>query len=522
MFKVKFRRVMSVLLAAAAIMTALPVQAQENHYSDSVNEHMILPLEEVPGYQPLTEEVLGSNVALNAPVTKENVVALLEEYDPEGAYIIKDSINHGEDITVWWYDGESILDSLETAVHEEMHRYTWNHGTWGWDYTIDGFYLGNGQTVNVRQTKVYPSVEMAQTIPQELRTFRYDTYVGNPDPYMASSQDGAYGLLNEFTAYYWGAHNAERMYQYLIDNNASSEDWNLHFNLYGNGWVAYAEFKYYIIKYLDYAKTYYPDVYEGIIGNSEFVTVYNTIENLYAKQNQITIARMKEVGNSMGMEYLYEFYIGDYNILTKELEKPEYQAVIKDLGGTSASKTYTDVEAEKWYYDAVKYVSDHGIMTGVNDNEFQPNAPLTRGMFATMLYRMSGQPTVTFTNNYSDVYPGNWYSNAVIWASNQGIVSGYGNGRFGTSDYITREQIAKMLYEYGETKGYNVNQRADFDNFADASSVSGWAGDYMSWAVGSSMIGGKNIDGKLCLEPKGNATRAESATMLMRFMEKYN
>lgn len=174
-----------------------------------------------------------------------------------------------------------------------------------------------------------------------------------------------------------------------------------------------------------------------------------------------------------------------------------------------------------WKYEAVKYVSENGIMNGVGDGtRFDPDAPLTRSMFATMLYRMAGEPSVAYMGKYPDVPAGKWYSNAVIWASKQGIVNGYADGRFGTNDSITREQIAKMLNEYGKMQGYDVSQSADFTNFADAGAVSKWANGYMQWAVGSGMISGKEINGKKYLDPKGNATRAESATMLMRFLEK--
>ena len=189
----------------------------------------------------------------------------------------------------------------------------------------------------------------------------------------------------------------------------------------------------------------------------------------------------------------------------------------------SPNWTFNDVPQKtgNWKYEAVKYVTEKGIMNGTAPNEFKPDDSLTRAMFATMLYRMAGQPAVTFTNKFPDVPAGTWYSNAVIWASEKGIVGGYGDGRFGTNDFITREQIAKMLMQFGKVQGYDVSQSADFSTFADASSVSGWATSYMKWAVGSGMIGGKTINGKLCIAPKGNATRAESATMLMRFMEKY-
>ena len=194
------------------------------------------------------------------------------------------------------------------------------------------------------------------------------------------------------------------------------------------------------------------------------------------------------------------------------------------VGFNSSDWPFTDVVEKpgNWKYEAVNFVYESGIMKGVGDGTcFDPDAPLTREMFATILYRMEGQPAVTYTGKFPDVPGGKWYSNAIIWASEQGIVGGYSDGTFGTGDYITREQIAKMLMEYGKKQGYDVSESADFNSFEDAGKVSGWANDYMKWAVGSGMIGGSQKDGKNYLNPKGNATRAESATMLKRFMEKY-
>ena len=132
------------------------------------------------------------------------------------------------------------------------------------------------------------------------------------------------------------------------------------------------------------------------------------------------------------------------------------------------------------------------------------------------------QPAVQFENKFEDVPDGKYYSPAVIWAYKQGIVQGIEGGlRYGTDGYITREQIAKMLMEYARVKNYNISERADLNVFPDVEDVSGWAGTYMEWAVGCGMIGGKNINGIYYLDPGGNATRAESAAMLMRFMKKY-
>lgn len=114
-------------------------------------------------------------------------------------------------------------------------------------------------------------------------------------------------------------------------------------------------------------------------------------------------------------------------------------------------------------------------MTGVETNVFQPDAPLTRGMFASVIYRLAGSPDVTYKNIFSDVPVGKWYSNVIIWAYENGIVAGLGNDRYGTNENITREQLARMLMEYAKVQGYNISERADFGKFADASQVSRWA-----------------------------------------------
>lgn len=187
--------------------------------------------------------------------------------------------------------------------------------------------------------------------------------------------------------------------------------------------------------------------------------------------------------------------------------------------------TFSDVKYEpgSWRYDSVKYVCDRGIMNGIGGTDkFEPDGNLTRGMFATVLYRMAGGPAVEFENKFLDVEAGKYYSNAVIWANKKGIVDGLDGGtRFGVEEFITREQIAKMLKEYARVCSYNTSEKADLSEFPDVSDVSGWAMGYMQWAVGCGMIGGKNIDGTYYLDPKGNATRVECAAMLMRFMKKY-
>ena len=186
---------------------------------------------------------------------------------------------------------------------------------------------------------------------------------------------------------------------------------------------------------------------------------------------------------------------------------------------------FTDVAQDgQWKHQSVKYVWDNSIMNGISGTTlFAPDDSLTRAMFATVLYRMAGRPTVEFTTKFSDVKAGQWYSDAIIWANQQGIVAGRGDGSYGIDQYITREQIAKMLYEYARVRGYDITARKELSFFTDEKEVSSWAVGYMQWATAVEMITGKpNTDETYRMDPKGQATRAECAAMLMRFENRYD
>ncbi|MCI6553496.1 MAG: S-layer homology domain-containing protein [Lachnospiraceae bacterium] len=197
-----------------------------------------------------------------------------------------------------------------------------------------------------------------------------------------------------------------------------------------------------------------------------------------------------------------------------------------DGSGTQEKKwIFTDVSVVpgNWKYEGVRYVYNQGLMGAVGaSNQFQPDNQLTRAMFATVLYRMAGEPETAYSSKFSDVAAGKWYSSAILWANSKGIVQGYSDGSYGINDNITREQIAKMLCLYGEAQKYDVSARASLDSFTDRTKVSDWAAGYMQWAVHTGMISGKpNGDSTFRLDPKGQATRAECAKMLRMFNEKY-
>lgn len=182
---------------------------------------------------------------------------------------------------------------------------------------------------------------------------------------------------------------------------------------------------------------------------------------------------------------------------------------------TPSKTTFNDVSANDWFASAVDYVTGKGMMNGTADNTFSPKAHTTRGMVVTVLYRLENQPS-TSAASFTDVASGAYYANAVAWANANGIVSGYGSGKFGPNDKVTREQLAAILYRYAQYKKYDVSGAKSLDGYTDAQSVSSYAVPALQWANAAGIVTGKSGSK---LDPKGNATRAEVAAMLMRFCE---
>lgn len=184
---------------------------------------------------------------------------------------------------------------------------------------------------------------------------------------------------------------------------------------------------------------------------------------------------------------------------------------------TPSETKFNDVSANDWFASAVDYVTGKGMMNGTADNTFSPKANTTRGMIVTVLYRLENQPS-TSAASFTDVASGAYYANAVAWANANGIVSGYGSGKFGPNDKVTREQLAAILYRYAQYKKYDVSVGEDTNilSYNDAQSISSYAIPAIQWACGAGVVTGKSGSK---LDPKGNATRAEVAAMLMRFCE---
>ncbi len=189
-----------------------------------------------------------------------------------------------------------------------------------------------------------------------------------------------------------------------------------------------------------------------------------------------------------------------------------------DENPNTGANPFTDVSEKDWFYGDVMFVYENGLMLGTSKTLFSPHGTATRGMMATILWRMEGSPAPKGKNSFTDVEAGKWYADAITWTAENGIFAGYGKDKFGPDDPITREQLAAIFYRYADYKGYDLTVKGNLDKFKDSDKITDYAKTAMGWAVGSGLVKGKS--GNL-LDPQGTATRAEIAAMLHRFIEKY-
>ena len=180
------------------------------------------------------------------------------------------------------------------------------------------------------------------------------------------------------------------------------------------------------------------------------------------------------------------------------------------------AEPFIDVAEGDWFYDAVVYAYQNELMDGVGGNRFAPNSETTRAQLVTILYRLEGEPAVSGDLPFTDVESGTWYTDAILWAAQNNIVNGVNDTEFAPGDDLTRQQLVTIFYRYAESKGYDVSASADLSGYPDAGQVQDYAQPAMAWAVAENIIQGME-DGTL--KPAGNASRAQIATILMRFCE---
>jgi hypothetical protein len=209
---------------------------------------------------------------------------------------------------------------------------------------------------------------------------------------------------------------------------------------------------------------------------------------------------------------------GTETVIKKSLVSDGTANVLLDGGATikfaDTSKTFDDV-GETWYTDAVDFATSHELFNGVSDGSFEPEGDMTRAMLVTVLHRLEDEPTTALSGSFDDVSTGRWYSEAVEWASENELIDGYGEGKFGVNDSVTRQQLATILYRYAGLQGLDLTASGDLSGFTDGGETASWASDAMQWAVGAGILGG-NGDGTL--DPTGTASRAEVAIMFRRLV----
>ncbi|WP_420850850.1 S-layer homology domain-containing protein [Paenibacillus aceris] len=227
----------------------------------------------------------------------------------------------------------------------------------------------------------------------------------------------------------------------------------------------------------------------------------------------------KEVKITENAKGTYSFImpVGGAKVEPTFIKEKEVKDVDNEIPGTSDSiNKFIDVKEDDWFYKGIKFMSEKGLMIGTSENSFSPNQNTSRAVIVTILYRLEGNPSA-LESSFTDVNTDTWYSDAVAWASSSNVISGYGNGLFGPNEDITREQLCTILYNYAKHKGYDISSAKKVDAFTDGNKVSSWAKEPMEWAIGSGLISGY---GNNILAPTDTATRAQLSIIIQRFIEK--
>ena len=244
-------------------------------------------------------------------------------------------------------------------------------------------------------------------------------------------------------------------------------------------------------------------------GDNVTITVSPDEAYLLDELTVTTGGKEVEVKDNGDGTYTFKMPSADAKIVVTFAEDPDWEPEPEE-----PAMPFTDVNDNDWFYDVVLYAYENGLMTGVSATEFAPNQTTTRGMIVSMLARLEGV-TSAEDAGFADVADNDWYATAVNWAASVGVVNGYEDNTFRPNAPITREQMAAILYNYADYKGYDVSARADLSDYADAASISSWAEDVLAWANAEGLINGMTAT---TIDPQGATTRAQTAAMFERFL----
>lgn len=386
-----------------------------------------------------------------------------------------------------------------------------SHDIWGWDapYAL----------VESKTTTEKPATDT--TWKSAYETFILDKgYTKTSQQYNKSNEGQIKFGLHDF--------DGDGIPELLVKNGAKIEkDMANYIYVYKNNKVVY----------LGKAGTYDSDYmyvpgYPGLVWTSgtsgKYSSYYYSIKNEKLNSELVMEETINYVNNQMDYSYVQKTRDDDLYAACKNAgtKLNMYNASSINIKGWNAfvseavknSSLFVDVTANSWFYDAVKFATDKGIMSGVSSTAFEPESPITRGMFITMLYRLEGEPS-TRKVTYKDVEKNSWYENSISWASQKGIANGVSDTMFAPNDNVTREQLMVFLYRYAKQKNKSVTaSNLNIKKFFDNKYVASYAEEAMNWAIESNLISGTS---EYYLEPSGQATRAQAAVILKRFCEKY-
>lgn len=249
-------------------------------------------------------------------------------------------------------------------------------------------------------------------------------------------------------------------------------------------------------------------------GKSITISLPYTLET-GEKASDVKVWYLNDKGELEEIECSYDEKTG---LATFKTDHLSYYLVGVETAKDDLIMNFTDIKESDWFYQAVKFALEKGLFKGTSETSFSPNESMTRAMLVTVLHRLEGLPEISAENNFTDVKDKEWYTDAILWASENSIVKGYGDGLFGTNDDISREQVATILMRFAKLQGLDTSKRADFSDYSDASKISSWAQDAMEWANAYNLIKGRSATS---LAPQSTATRAEVASILQRFVEDF-
>ena len=495
---------------------------------------------------------------LDSPVNAENALAILRAYDSDGYHMVNYNMQQGESSFSTWIDGsESNAGALDTAVHEECHGYT--HGKGGIEYFNgnafwnEAIYIGGGKDIMVSEAttvNVFPTSEMAKGIPESLRTFRYETYISEGSV-VSANLDGPFGLLNEFNAYSWGLNNQLKLFEYYKLHGTSFDVWKRFANSGYNNRKAYAEFRYWTLRYLDYAKTNHRDVYDFFLSNQSFVDAFCLTQERFEKEIKEFDERVGQIvtlANADGRSARVEgdtLWIdrrgtsvvdSEYYMLMDEIAKPQYQAIDKAIHAKQSNtkkslaqaiisnipdQTYTGRPIEP----AVTVVLDGKVLRkGVDyDLSYAQNVNVGtayalvvgKGDYTgsrTVYFQIAGYP-------FKDMTSATPHRDDILWLSDQGISTGFANAD-GTKSFrpyanVARADMAAFLHRLAKQAGVMDPTRSGVA-FSDVSNKTAHAED-ISWLAATGVSQGWSVGGgRKEFRPYANVARADMAAFLHR------